>query len=137
MTKRIQESPLEPLFARGVFIRARKENSSMTTVAWLIFVAAATLEVAGDAVIRRGLRGSIIWFIVLGFLMLGCYGVVVNTVKWDFSRLLGVYVAVFAVVSIMAGRFVFKETIPSSTWLGLAIIVIGGVVIQVGPGLGR
>jgi small multidrug resistance family-3 protein len=109
----------------------------MTTVAWLIFFAAATLEVAGDAVIRRGLRGSILWFIVAGFLMLGGYGLVVNTVKWDFSRLLGVYVAVFAVVSILAGRFVFKETIPVSTWLGLVIIVAGGAVIQFGSGGGQ
>jgi small multidrug resistance family-3 protein len=104
----------------------------MTIIAWLIFVAAAVLEVAGDAVIRKGLRGSVLWFIVFGFLMLGCYGVVVNTVKWDFSRLLGVYVAVFAVVSILAGRFVFRETIPPTTWLGLGIIVIGGAVIQAG-----
>jgi small multidrug resistance family-3 protein len=109
----------------------------MTAIAWCIFIAAATLEVAGDAVIRKGLRGSIVWFIVVGFLMLGGYGVVVNTVKWDFSRLLGVYVAVFAVVSVLAGRFVFRETIPASTWLGLAIIVIGGAVIQAGPALGK
>jgi drug/metabolite transporter superfamily protein YnfA len=109
----------------------------MTTVAWFVFIAAATLEVAGDAVIRKGLRGSVLWFIVAGFLMLGAYGVVVNTVKWDFSRLLGVYVAVFAVVSILAGRFVFKEAIPASTWLGLAIIVIGGTVIQAGPALAK
>ena len=106
----------------------------MTTFAWFVFIAAAILEVAGDAVIRKGLRGSIVWFIVFGFLMLGCYGMVVNTVKWDFSKLLGVYVAVFAVVSILAGRLVFKETIPVSTWLGLAIIVIGGTVIQAGQG---
>jgi small multidrug resistance family-3 protein len=104
----------------------------MTFIAWLVFIAAAILEVGGDAVIRKGLRGGIVWFIFAGFLMLGCYGVVVNTVKWDFSRLLGVYVAVFAVVSVLAGRFVFKETIPVSTWLGLAIIVIGGAVIQAG-----
>lgn len=109
----------------------------MTASAWFIFIAAATLEVAGDAVIRKGLRGSIIWFVVAGFLMLGGYGVVVNTVRWDFSRLLGVYVAVFALVSVMAGRFVFKESIPASTWLGLAIIIVGGAVIQVGPGSGR
>jgi len=104
----------------------------MTTSAWFIFVAAAILEVCGDAVIRKGLRGGIIWLIVVGFMMLGCYGVVVNTVKWDFSRLLGVYVAVFAVISVLTGRLVFKETIPVSTWLGLAIIVIGGAVIHAG-----
>jgi len=106
----------------------------MTLLAWVIFIAAAILEVGGDAIIRRGLRGSIVWFIVLGFVALGCYGVVVNTVKWDFSRLLGVYVAVFAVVSVLTGRFVFKETIPPTTWIGLAIIVVGGAVIQAGHG---
>jgi drug/metabolite transporter superfamily protein YnfA len=106
----------------------------MTLLAWIVFFAAAILEVGGDAIIRRGLRGGIVWFIVLGFVTLGCYGVVVNTVKWDFSRLLGVYVAVFAVVSVMTGRFVFKETVPPTTWIGLAIIVVGGAVIQAGHG---
>jgi len=109
----------------------------VTTIAWIVFIAAATLEVGGDAVIRKGLRGKSAWCIALGFLMLGCYGVVVNTVRWDFSRLLGVYVAVFAVVSVRAGRFLFKEIIPLSTWLGLAIIVTGGAVIQIGAGLAK
>ncbi len=104
----------------------------MNIMAWSVFIAAAVLEVGGDAIIRKGLRGSIAWFIVSGFLILGCYGVVVNTVKWDFSRLLGVYVAVFAVISVLTGRFVFKETIPLTTWVGLAIIVLGGAVIQAG-----
>jgi small multidrug resistance family-3 protein len=70
--------------------------------------------------------------ILLGCAALGLYGVVVNTVEWDFSRLLGVYVAVFAVVSVLAGRIVFGESVPISTWLGLAIIVVGGLVIQFG-----
>ena len=106
----------------------------MTLFAWIIFIAAALLEVGGDAVIRKGLRGNIVWYVILGFFMLGCYGVVVNTVKWDFSRLLGVYVAVFAVVSVLTGRFLFKEIVTPSTWIGLAIIVVGGEVIQVGHG---
>ena len=38
----------------------------MTVVAWFIFVVAAILEVAGDAVIRKGLRGSVVWFIICG-----------------------------------------------------------------------
>ena len=56
----------------------------MTAVAWIVFVAAAALEVGGDAVIRKGLHGSWLGLIVSGFLMLGCYGLVVNMVKWDF-----------------------------------------------------
>jgi small multidrug resistance family-3 protein len=63
---------------------------------------------------------------------LGCYGLVVNSLQWDFSRLLGVYVAVFAVVSVLCGRFVFGEDVPVSTWIGLSIIGAGGLVIWFG-----
>ena len=104
----------------------------MNPLVWGIFLAAAIMEVAGDAIIRKGLRGGGALLIALGFLVLGGYGIVVNTVRWDFSKLLGVYVCVFALVSILAGRFVFKEMIPVSTWIGLAIIMIGGAVIQFG-----
>ena len=87
----------------------------MNTGAWLIFVVAALLEVGGDAVMRRGLRGRSLLFVVAGAVTLAGYGLVVNTVKWDFSKLLGVYVAVFALVSVLAGRFVFKDVVPLST----------------------
>ena len=104
----------------------------MTPLAWATFLLAAILEVGGDAVIRKGLRGGGVALIAAGFLALGCYGIVVNTVRWDFSKLLGVYVSVFALVSILTGRFVFKEMIPLSTWLGLALIIAGGLIIQFG-----
>jgi small multidrug resistance family-3 protein len=104
----------------------------MPVVAWFIFVAAAVLEVAGDAVIRKGLSGTRLALIASGFVMLGCYGLVVNLLQWDFSRLLGVYVAVFAVVSVLCGHFVFEDNVPASTWVGLVIIVVGGLVVQFG-----
>lgn len=104
----------------------------MTPLAWATFVLAAIMEIGGDAVIRKGLRGGGLLLIAAGFLALGTYGIVVNTVRWDFSKLLGVYVCIFALVSILAGRFVFKELIPPSTWLGLGLIVAGGMVIQFG-----
>lgn len=104
----------------------------MKFAAWLIFIAAALLEVGGDALVRRGLRGGGWLLIAAGFLVLGSYGLVVNTVKWDFSRLLGVYVAFFALVSVLSGRFVFHESIPASTWFGLLLVILGGLVIQFG-----
>lgn len=107
----------------------------MTALAWFIFIGAALLEVGGDAVVRKGLRGSGLMVILLGGAMLGLYGVVVNTVKWDFSRLLGVYVAVFALISVLFGRFVFKEDVPMATWTGLAVIIAGGMIIQFGERL--
>ncbi|MGD1076564.1 MAG: hypothetical protein ABR903_10890 [Thermodesulfovibrionales bacterium] len=104
----------------------------MTMLAWLIFIGAALLEVGGDAVVRKGLRGSSLKIIFIGCVMLGSYGVVVNTVKWDFSKLLGVYVAVFAIISILFGRFVFDENIPNTTWIGLIVITCGAMIIQFG-----
>jgi drug/metabolite transporter superfamily protein YnfA len=102
----------------------------MKLLPWLVFVLAAVLEVGGDAAMRRGLHGKSAFFGVLGGLALAAYGLVVNTVPWNFSKLLGVYVAVFAVVSVLAGRILFKEAIPPGTWAGLALIVAGGLVIQ-------
>ena len=104
----------------------------MSSSVWAIFVIAAVLEVGGDAVVRYGLRGHGMGWILLGSAALASYGLVVNSVKWDFSRLLGVYIAFFALVSILFGKFVFREAIPPSTWLGLALIILGGLVIQFG-----
>ena len=104
----------------------------MTYLVWLIFIGAAILEVGGDAVVRKGLRGAGVIVILSGCALLGSYGILVNTVKWDFSRLLGVYVSVFACISVLFGRLIFKERIPSATWVGLAIIIVGGLIIQFG-----
>lgn len=104
----------------------------MKLTACLAFIAAALLEVGGDAAVRCGLRGrSVIW-ILLGCASLACYGLVVNSVKWDFSRLLGVYVGLFAALSVIVGRFAFRESIPGTTWCGLALIILGGLIIQLG-----
>jgi drug/metabolite transporter superfamily protein YnfA len=104
----------------------------MNLVAWLIFIVAAVLEVGGDATVRRGLRSGNLLFVAAGIAALGCYGLVVNSIRWDFSKLIGVYVAFFAFISILIGRIVLKETVPLSTWLGLALIVAGGAIIQFG-----
>ena len=98
-----------------------------------LLLVAAVLEVGGDAVIRRGLRGGGLLLVVAGFVVLGGYGIVVNLVPWEFGRLLGVYVGVFATASVLCGRFVFGESVPASTWVGLALVVAGGLVIQFGP----
>src|SRR5262249_37907563 len=97
-----------------------------------VMIIAAVLEVAGDALIRRGLRASGAAFVVLGFLVLGSYGVVVNLLDLDFSRLLGIYVGVFALVSVLAGRYLFAEQIAPATWIGLCVVLAGSAIIQYG-----
>ena len=103
-----------------------------TAIVCAIFVCAALLEVGGDAIIRKGLRAPNIILIVAGFLVLGSYGLIVNIVRWDFSKMLGVYVAFFAIVSVTVGRIAFKENVSMSTLIGLITIILGGLIIQVG-----
>jgi multidrug transporter EmrE-like cation transporter len=82
--------------------------------------------------VRCGLRGRSVFGILVGCAALALYRLVVNSVRWDFSRLLGVYVGFFAALSVLAGRFAFRESIPATTWLGLALIILCGLVIQFG-----
>ena len=104
----------------------------MTLIPWLVFIGSAILEVGGDALIRKGLHGRGVLLIIAGVAALGSYGLLVNTVRWDFSKLLGVYIAVFAIVSVLWGRFIFRENIPTTTWVGIGVIALGGFIIQFG-----
>ena len=103
-----------------------------SAVQMLLMVLAAALEVGGDALVRKGLRGAGLGLVALGFIVLGSYGVVVNRLNLDFSRLLGAYVGFFAIVSVLFGRIVFKEQIATSTWVGLGVVLGGSLIIQLG-----
>jgi multidrug transporter EmrE-like cation transporter len=105
----------------------------MPKLAWpLLLAVAALMEVAGDAVVRKGLRDHRLTAVLFGFAIVGAYAVVVNVVRWDFSRLFGVYVAFFATTAVIFGRLVLRDDVPASTWFGLVLIVAGGIVIQLG-----
>jgi small multidrug resistance family-3 protein len=99
-----------------------------------VMLVAATFEVGGDAMIRAGLRGHGWAVCGLGVATLGGYGLIVNLLSLDFSRLLATYVGFFAIVSVAFGRVLFAETVPPSTWVGLAIILFGSAVLQMGAG---
>ena len=103
----------------------------VTTIATLLL--AALLEVGGDAAIRRGLvRGAPAW-ILFGSLALAAYGLAVNASRTiDFGRLMGTYIAVFFVVSQAIAVGLFAERPPLSLVAGGVLIVLGGVVIQLG-----
>jgi drug/metabolite transporter superfamily protein YnfA len=104
----------------------------MQFLPWIAFALAAIFEVGGDAVVRMGIKSNNIILMLLGAATLGGYGLIVNSVDWNFSKIFGVYVGAFALAAILFGKFVFREQIPFSTWIGLLIIVAGGMVIQFG-----
>lgn len=99
-----------------------------------VMLAAAIFEVGGDAMIRAGLRGYGWLLLGLGVVTLGAYGVVVNLLAIDFSKLLATYVAFFAIVSVSFGRLLFAEKIAASTWTGLGVVLLGSAIIQFGFG---
>ena len=101
-------------------------------VQFFIMLSAAALEVLGDALIRRGMAGGGKLVIVIGFVVLGSYGIMVNRLGCDFSKMLGAYVGWFTLVSILVGWLLFRERIAPTTWVGLAIILVGSLVIQSG-----
>ena len=47
---------------------------------WLMILLAALLEFWGDALIRKGVQGWGFAFVILGFVLLGTSGVVVNLI---------------------------------------------------------
>jgi drug/metabolite transporter superfamily protein YnfA len=100
----------------------------------LVLVASAVLEVLGDAVIRKGLRGGGFAIALLGMAVLAIYGALVNLLDMRFSEMLGAYVGIFAVVSLVVGVVIFREGVSTSTWVGLAFILGGSIIIQVGRG---
>jgi small multidrug resistance family-3 protein len=93
-----------------------------------ILILAAALEVGGDALVRIGLRGPAFWM-VAGGLALFAYGVLVNLGGLDFNRLMGIYIAVFFVVSQVISLILFKQVPDDRILLGGGFIVTGGLLI--------
>ena len=104
-----------------------------TPVALLLLVAAAGLEAGGDALVRGGLFGPSplrrAGLLALGTLVLFAYGCFVNLPRWDFGRLLGVYVAAFFVVAQVINWLAFGQRPTLPLCVGGALIVGGGLVI--------
>ena len=93
-----------------------------------ILVLAAALEVGGDALVRIGLRGPA-YLMAAGGLVLFAYGVLVNLSGVDFNRLMGIYIAVFFLVSQVISFILFKQIPDDRILLGGGFIVAGGMLI--------
>jgi small multidrug resistance family-3 protein len=93
-----------------------------------VLVLAAALEVGGDALVRIGLH-TYGYSLAAGALALFAYGVLVNQSGVDFNRLMGIYIAVFFVVSQAISLILFKQIPDDRILLGGSFIVTGGLVI--------
>ena len=104
-------------------------------IAIAILLLAAIFEAGGDALVRTALHqraGGLRWLTFLGgAAILFGYGVIVNTPDWDFGRLLGLYVVFFFVIAQLMSWVFFHQPPSTSTMVGGALIVAGGVVLGV------
>jgi len=103
------------------------------TIEISVMFGSALLEVGGDALIRKGWRGGGLALVALGFVFLGSYGVLLTKLEVDFSRLLGSYVGLFALISVLFGWLIFRERVAAQTWIGLCVVLAGSLIMQLAP----
>jgi len=98
-----------------------------------VLALAAFLEAGGDSFFQQGFYrstgGRRMLELVCGAVMLVSYGAVVNTPRWDFGRLLGIYVVFFFLVAQGVNRVRFGQSPSLPVWMGGALIVAGGAVM--------
>jgi small multidrug resistance family-3 protein len=101
---------------------------------FLLLLVAATLEALGDAFFQSAVhRSSGLWrWISLagGGITLSIYGLVVNLPRWDFGKLLGVYVVFFFIVAQIVAKVRFHQAISAPVLVGGFMIMVGGLIIS-------
>ena len=101
-----------------------------------LLIAATTVEVTGDAVVRIALQNysgvtvvRTVLFLVGAALLFG-YGAFLNLAPLEFNQVVGLYIATLFVVWQIV-NFVFFRTLPTTPILaGGALIVVGGAVVS-------
>lgn len=98
-----------------------------------VLTIAAFLEVWGDSFFQAGFYRSSgiarILMLLAGTAVLAFYGATVNVPRWDFGKLLGVYVALFFLAAQLLAKLRFGQSPTPPIYLGGAFIVTGGLVM--------
>ncbi len=101
--------------------------------ALFVLAIAATLEALGDSFFQvsfyRSSGAGRVGAFVLGAVVLALYGTTVNLPRWDFGKLIGVYVVMFFVVAQIIAKVRFGQSPTPGIYLGGSLIVAGGLVI--------
>ena len=103
--------------------------------ALFLLAIAAFLEAYGDSCFQSALYRvsgmSRALAFVGGAVSLAAYGLMVNAPRWEFGRLLGVYVVLFFLLAQIVARVKFGQSPTLPILIGGAFIVAGGVIISV------
>lgn len=111
-----------------------KINQHLATILFLIV--ATTLEVSGDALIRKCIYNYTgtyrIVFGILGTALLFGYGLTLNLAPVEFGKVVGLYIATLFVVWQVITYITFG-TVPSlSVLIGGGLIFVGGLIVSFG-----
>jgi drug/metabolite transporter superfamily protein YnfA len=94
---------------------------------------AAFLEAYGDSCFQSALyRASgmtrVVYF-VSGALVLSLYGLLVNAARWEFGKLLAIYVVLFFVITQILAKVRFNQQPTLPILVGGSLIVAGGILM--------
>jgi len=98
-----------------------------------VLTLAAFLEAWGDSFFQVGFYRSSgmgrVLALLAGVAVLAAYGSVVNIPRWDFGKLLGVYVVLFFVMAQVLNKVRFGQSPGMPIYAGGALIVAGGAIV--------
>ncbi|MGA3008183.1 MAG: hypothetical protein ABSE59_09860, partial [Opitutaceae bacterium] len=101
--------------------------------AMAVLAFAAFLEAWGDSFFQVGFYRSSgtgrVLAIVAGAAVLAAYGATVNVPRWDFGKLLGVYVVLFFLMAQLLNKVRFQQSPTVPIYAGGALIVAGGLIV--------
>ena len=101
--------------------------------AMAVLAFAAFLEAWGDSFFQVGFYRSSgtgrVLAIVAGAVVLAAYGSLVNVPRWDFGKLLGVYVVLFFLMAQLLNKVRFHHSPTTPIYAGGALIVAGGLIV--------
>jgi small multidrug resistance family-3 protein len=98
-----------------------------------VLIVAAFLEAWGDsffqAAFYRSQGVTRVLMIFTGAVVLALYGSTVNFPRWDFGKLLGIYVVLFFLAAQLLAKMRFGQTPTPPIYVGGAFIVLGGAIM--------
>ncbi len=97
-------------------------------------IVATTLEVSGDAIIRKSLFEHAgmarLGLFVLGAALVTGYGTFLNLAPLEFGKVVGLYIATLFVMWQLIAFFAFRILPTLPVMLGGALIVTGGLIVS-------
>jgi len=108
-------------------------NAFQVAQSLLFLLIATTLEVSGDAIVRKAIFeqvGSIrLGYFLAGAVLLFGYGSFLNLAPVPFERVVGLYIATLFVVWQMVAYVAFRTLLTMPILVGGSLIITGGLVI--------